>query len=375
MFYSLLNHILFFCLKFISSLLFFIWPLPLSFLYICFFSWQVDIKFSPLPTQVPPQAGPVCVGGLTNKKPIFIYWKDSNNYYSEEITPWWRSRKNFWTRKHMSLSDKNSIVCYPKTLSVLICLLFLFCFFLGRAFMNLWHGREDACDSVTYRKKKTRERDMECDGVSVARGWRVPFLLGEQGFGMSLAMGRTSEKNILDSQSFILFFYIFSMECILVGVFFFFLSFLAHWSCKIADKCRLCSHYWISLADTFTIDSCEIFTWSHRALNWSGMRFWGLLEDKDSIISTFLYLFQPRGWGVLSAAFCQPGWDWTGCTCPLRRTLGENGFRQFIFFLFLLLPTDGMVMHIHYLDGIFIPQGGATAFWQPDQSLERSCIQ
>lgn len=42
------------------------------------------------------------------------------------------------------------------------------------------------------------------------------FLLGELGFGKSLAMGRTSEKNTLDSQSFIL---LFSMECILVVVF------------------------------------------------------------------------------------------------------------------------------------------------------------
>lgn len=92
---------------------------------------------------------------------------------------------------------------------------------------------------------------MECDGVSVARGWRVPFLLGEQGFGMSLAMGRTSEKNILDSQSFILFFYIFSMECILVGVFFFFFSFLHIEAARLrisADFVHITGFLWLTLS-------------------------------------------------------------------------------------------------------------------------------
>lgn len=70
------------------------------------------------------------------------------------------------------------------------------------------------------KKKKTRERDVKCDGVSVARGWRALLLLGEQGLEKSLTMGRTSDKNTLDCQSFILLSCIFSMECILVGVLF-----------------------------------------------------------------------------------------------------------------------------------------------------------
>lgn len=255
-----------------------------------------------------------------------------------------KKQEKFWTRKHTCFLVTNTAVSVIPNSLCSICLLFLICF-SGESFHETLAWQREFCNTVTY--GKTRERDMEFDGVSVATGWCALFLLGEQGFGKSLALGRTSETYTLDSQSIILLFYIFSMQ--LQNAFWFVLVFFS----LDTEAARLrisaeCSHYWISLADTFTIDSWEIFTWSHKALNWSGMRFWGSLEDKDSIISTFLYSFQPKGWSVPSAAFHQPGWDWTGCTGPWGEHWGKKLVEnmKFIFFFVALVSTDRNVMHI-----------------------------
>lgn len=189
--------------------------------------------------------------------------------------------------------------------------------------------------------RKTRERGVECDGVSVARGRRALDLLDERGFEKSLAMGRTSLKITPRTFRASFCFSTFSPCSSRVHFGCCFFPFLHIEARSFADKCRLCSHYRISLAEAFTIDSCEIFTWSHKALNWGKMRFWGLLEDKDFIISTFLYLFQTQRMECSLCSFSPVWLRLDRLHVPPEENVGQKiggkykskaGFRQFISF-------------------------------------------
>lgn len=184
------------------------------------------------------------------RKPIFNYWKDSNNHCQKRSHPDEEAGK-ILNKKTCSLLTNTAVSVVP-SLSVVICLLFFFCF-SGESFPETLAWQRGFCDSVTY--GKTRERDMERSGVSVARGRRVPFPLGEQGFGKSFAMDRASEKTTLDSQSFILLFYIFSMP--LQNAFWlacFFSSFLSSLHTEAArlrisaDFVRITGCLWLTLS-------------------------------------------------------------------------------------------------------------------------------